>query len=54
MIKVSEICKGKADDHKIVFIRSWNEWAEGNHIEPDLKYGRGYLEAIKEVLDKEE
>lgn len=51
---VSAIQKGKEDDHKIVFIRSWNEWAEGNHLEPDLKYGRGYLEAIKEVLESED
>lgn len=51
--QASAINEGKEDDHKIVFIRSWNEWAEGNHIEPDLKYRRGYLEAIKEVLDEE-
>lgn len=51
--QASEYSANKEDDHKIVFIRSWNEWAEGNHIEPDLKYGRGYLEAIKEVLDEE-
>lgn len=51
--KVSVVVSKKEPDHKVVFIRSWNEWAEGNHIEPDLKYGRGFLEAIKEVLDEE-
>ena len=35
------------DDHKIIFIKSWNEWAEGNHLEPDMKFGKGYLEVIK-------
>lgn len=37
----------KPYQHRIVIIKSWNEWAEGNHLEPDLKYGLGYLEAIK-------
>ena len=38
-------------DHQLIIVKSWNEWAEGNHLEPDLKYGRGFLEAIKKVLE---
>jgi hypothetical protein len=33
---------------RILFIKSWNEWAEGNYLEPDLTYGRGWLEAVRE------
>ena len=36
----------------LLFIKSWNEWGEGNHLEPDLKYGLTYLEATKKALRK--
>lgn len=31
---------------------SWNEWAEGNYVEPDLKYGHGYLDVLREMIVK--
>lgn len=34
----------------LCFIKSWNEWGEGNYMEPDVKYGKGYIHALKEVL----
>lgn len=47
-----EQVKDKENEHKIIFLKSWNEWAEGNYVEPDLKYGHGYLDALKNVLLK--
>jgi lipopolysaccharide biosynthesis protein len=37
-------------EKNILFLKSWNEWAEGNHLEPDLRFGRAYLDVIKEVV----
>lgn len=50
--RTSSIIQDKPYERRIVFLRSWNEWGEGNHLEPDLKYGLGYLEAIKEELER--
>ena len=33
-----------------LFINAWNEWAEGNHLEPCQKWGLQYLETTKEQL----
>ncbi|MBR3660930.1 MAG: glycoside hydrolase family 99-like domain-containing protein [Bacilli bacterium] len=48
-----ELVKSKKSEHQIIFLQAWNEWGEGNYIEPDVKFGRGYLEALKEALDEE-
>ena len=39
-------------EENLFFINAWNEWAEGNHLEPCIKWGRAYLEALKENLEK--
>lgn len=50
--KVVASVSNKQNDHKIIILKSWNEWAEGNYMEPDLKHGRGYLEALYNGLNK--
>lgn len=44
--------KDKSEEHQIIIVKSWNEWGEGNHMEPDIRYGRGYLEALKRVRER--
>lgn len=39
-------------DERIIFINAWNEWGEGNHLEPDQKFGKSYLEATYNALAK--
>lgn len=38
--------------NKLCFIKAWNEWGEGNHLEPDLKNGLSFLEVLKSVKSK--
>lgn len=37
-------------EKRIIFLKSWNEWAEGNYIEPDQEFGLSYLEACKKEI----
>ena len=39
-------------EESFLFINAWNEWAEGNHLEPCQKWGREYLEVTRQVLGK--
>lgn len=42
----------KQPEHQILFLKAWNEWGECNYVEPDLKFGHGYLDAIHNAIEK--
>lgn len=46
------LIKDKPDNRKVLFLKSWNEWGEGNMMEPDLTYGRGFIEALRRAVDE--
>ncbi|HEX5400012.1 MAG TPA: glycoside hydrolase family 99-like domain-containing protein, partial [Verrucomicrobiae bacterium] len=45
-----QLVAGRAVEDRIVFLKSWNEWAEGNYVEPDLKFGHQYLDVIRQEV----
>lgn len=40
----------KPANRQICFVKSWNEWGEGNYMEPDIKYGKGYINALAKAI----
>jgi hypothetical protein len=45
-----EMVKNKPNNRKLLFLKSWNEWGEGNMMEPDLTYGRGFINALQSAI----
>lgn len=45
-----DVIKDKPNDKKILFLFAWNEWGEGAYMEPDIKFGHGYLDALREEI----
>jgi hypothetical protein len=53
ILDVKNILQTKSSNRQIAFVKSWNEWAEGNYLEPDLKYGWKYLDVFRKVFHNE-
>lgn len=47
-----KVVENKKEEHKIIFLNSWNEWGEGAYLEPDLKYGDAKLKILKELINE--
>ena len=45
-----EMARRAPTSEQMIVVKSWNEWAEGNYLEPDREFGRGWLEALARGL----
>ena len=50
LLLAKEIVKNYPEEEQLVFINAWNEWAEGNYLEPCTKYGLNFLKTVKKVF----
>jgi hypothetical protein len=50
LVRAVSALKDRAPARRLLFLKSWNEWAEGNHLEPDQKFGTKFLEVIGETI----
>lgn len=50
LLHALEVVKDKSPERQVIILKSWNEWGEGNYVEPDQEFGHGYLDVIHELL----
>lgn len=52
-VKTINCVMHKSEDLRVVFVKSWNEWGEGNYMEPDQRYGKQYINALRKALKED-
>lgn len=50
----SEHVSNRLQQERLIFIKAWNEWGEGNYMEPDRRWGKQYIEASGRAFRGEE
>lgn len=50
--KALKLIEGKSPEHAIIFLQSWNEWGEGNYMEPDVVWGHQYIDVLRNTLNQ--
>lgn len=49
--KIRKLDKYFGQKEELIFIKSWNEWGEGNYMEPDQLFGKGYINATRDAFE---
>lgn len=52
LTEVLDYADAHPEQPRMVTINAWNEWIEGSYLLPDKLNGFGYLEAVRETLEK--
>lgn len=50
VMKALSIVSKKPENQQVIILASWNEWGEGNYMEPDTEFGHGFLEALRDGI----
>jgi lipopolysaccharide biosynthesis protein len=49
LLDAKRISSKSSQNDNFIFINAWNEWAEGAILEPSNRFGRTYLQALREI-----
>ena len=51
-VETLNLVKDKSKEYQLVLLSSWNEWGEGNYMEPDREFGKGFIYALRKAIDE--